>query len=331
MSTQDGREVYRCPDYTDEGADFTYTQTLYRNEAPSRMGILRVHFPDINSYIFSSIRFMIPSVVFTLILLITFIFTIVVIFRQKRYSEIKNDFINNMTHELKTPIASISLAAQMLNDDSVPKSEKMMKHLVGVVSDETKRLRFLVEKVLQMSMFDRKKSSFKKKRLDLNEMVETIANSFSLRVEHTGGKINVDIEAVDSTIYVDEVNFQNVIFNLMDNAVKYRKPDKPLDVTLKTWNDDKWLYLSVSDTGLGMKKEDQKKIFEKFYRVHTGNVHDVKGFGLGLAYVKKVVDLHGGDIKVDSELGKGTTFTMKVCRSLRMNNQITTNSNKLLV
>ena len=312
VSTQDGREVYRCPDYTDEGADFTYTQTLYRNEAPSRMGILRVHFPDINSYIFSSIRFMIPSVVFTLILLITFIFTIVVIFRQKRYSEIKNDFINNMTHELKTPIASISLAAQMLNDDSVPKSEKMMKHLVGVVSDETKRLRFLVEKVLQMSMFDRKKSSFKKKRLDLNEMVETIANSFSLRVEHTGGKINVDIEAVDSTIYVDEVNFQNVIFNLMDNAVKYRKPDKPLDVTLKTWNDDKWLYLSVSDTGLGMKKEDQKKIFEKFYRVHTGNVHDVKGFGLGLAYVKKVVDLHGGDIKVDSELGKGTTFTMKL-------------------
>ncbi len=187
-----------------------------------------------------------------------------------------------------------------------------MKHLVGVVSDETKRLRFLVEKVLQMSMFDRKKSSFKKKRLDLNEMVETIANSFTLRVEHTGGKIFVDIEAVDSTIYVDEVNFQNVIFNLMDNAVKYHKPDQPLNVTLKTWNDDKWLYLTVSDNGLGMKKEDLKKIFEKFYRVHTGNVHDVKGFGLGLAYVKKVVDLHDGEIKVDSELGKGTTFTIKL-------------------
>ncbi|MDY6240820.1 MAG: HAMP domain-containing sensor histidine kinase [Prevotella sp.] len=312
VSTQDGREVYRCPDYSDEGSEFTYTQTLYRNESPTHMGVLRVHFPDINSYIFSSIRFMIPSVVFTLILLITFIFTIVVIFRQKRYSEMKNDFINNMTHELKTPIASISLAAQMLNDDTVPKTDKMMKHLVGVVSDETKRLRFLVEKVLQMSMFDRKKSSFKKKRLDLNEMVETIANSFTLRVEHTGGKIFVDIEAVDSTIYVDEVNFQNVIFNLMDNAVKYHKPDQPLNVTLKTWNDDKWLYLTVSDNGLGMKKEDLKKIFEKFYRVHTGNVHDVKGFGLGLAYVKKVVDLHDGEIKVDSELGKGTTFTIKL-------------------
>lgn len=312
VSTQDGREVYRCPDYSDEGSEFTYTQMLFRNDPSSRMGVVRVHFPDINSYIFSSVKFMIPSVVFTLILMVTFIFTLVVVFRQKRYSEMKNDFVNNMTHELKTPIASISLAAQMMNDDTVNKSDKMMKHLVGVVSDETKRLRFLVEKVLQMSMFDRKKSSFKRKELDLNEMVESIANSFTLRVEHTGGKISVDIGAIDSTIYVDEVNFQNVIFNLMDNAVKYRKPDEPLNIYLKTWNDDKWLYLSVRDTGKGMKKEDLKKIFEKFYRVGTGNVHDVKGFGLGLAYVKKVVDLHDGTIKVDSEYGKGSTFTIKL-------------------
>ena len=312
VTTQDGREVYRCPDYSDEGSEFTYTQVLFRNDPSSKMGVVKVHFPDINSYIFSSIKFMIPSVFFTLILLVTFIITLVLVFRQKRYNEIKNDFVNNMTHELKTPIASISLATQMLNDDSVTKSEKMRKHLVGVITDETKRLRFLVEKVLQMSMFDRKKSSFKKKHLDLNEMVESIANSFSLRVEHTGGKINVDIGAVDSDIYVDEVNFQNVIFNLMDNAVKYRKTDKPVDIYLKTWNDDKWLYLSVHDTGKGIKKDDLKKIFEKFYRVGTGNVHDVKGFGLGLAYVKKVVDLHDGEIKVDSEYGKGSTFIIKL-------------------
>ena len=312
VTTQDGREVYRCPDYSDEGSEFTYTQVLFRNDPSSKMGVVKVHFPDINSYIFSSIKFMIPSVFFTLILLVTFIITLVIVFRQKRYNEIKNDFVNNMTHELKTPIASISLATQMLNDDSVTKSEKMRKHLVGVITDETKRLRFLVEKVLQMSMFDRKKSSFKKKHLDLNEMVESIANSFSLRVEHTGGKINVDIGAVDSDIYVDEVNFQNVIFNLMDNAVKYRKTDEPVDIYLKTWNDDKWLYLSVHDTGKGIKKDDLKKIFEKFYRIGTGNVHDVKGFGLGLAYVKKVVDLHDGEIKVDSEYGKGSTFTIKL-------------------
>lgn len=312
VTTQDGREVYRCPDYSDEGSEFTYTQVLFRNDPSSKMGVVKVHFPDINSYIFSSIKFMIPSVFFTLILLVTFIITLVIVFRQKRYNEIKNDFVNNMTHELKTPIASISLATQMLNDDSVTKSEKMRKHLVGVITDETKRLRFLVEKVLQMSMFDRKKSSFKKKHLDINEMVESIANSFSLRVEHTGGKINVDIGAVDSDIYVDEVNFQNVIFNLMDNAVKYRKTDEPVNIYLKTWNDDKWLYLSVHDTGKGIKKDDLKKIFEKFYRVGTGNVHDVKGFGLGLAYVKKVVDLHDGEIKVDSEYGKGSTFTIKL-------------------
>ena len=312
VTTQDGREVYRCPDYSDEGSEFTYTQVLFRNDPSSKMGVVKVHFPDINSNKFSRIKFMIPSVFFTLILLVTFIITLVIVFRQKRYNEIKNDFVNNMTHELKTPIASISLATQMLNDDSVTKSEKMRKHLVGVITDETKRLRFLVEKVLQMSMFDRKKSSFKKKHLDLNELVESIANSFSLRVEHTGGKINVDIGAVDSDIYVDEVNFQNVIFNLMDNAVKYRKTDEPVDIYLKTWNDDKWLYLSVHDTGKGIKKDDLKKIFEKFYRVGTGNVHDVKGFGLGLAYVKKVVDLHDGEIKVDSEYGKGSTFTIKL-------------------
>ena len=310
--TQDGREVYRCPDYTEDGEEYTYSKVLFRNDPQSKTGEVRLHFPDINSYIYSSVRFMIPSVIFTVVLLITFIFTIFVIFRQKRYSEIKNDFINNMTHELKTPIASISLASQMLNDDSVSKSPEMMKHLGTVINDETKRLRFLVEKVLQMSMFDRKKAVFKKKELDLNEMVENVANSFTLRVEHTGGKIYTDIGAIDSTIYVDEVHFQNVINNLIDNAVKYRKPDQPIDIYLTTWNDKDNLYLSVRDTGIGIKKDNLKKVFDKFYRVHTGNVHDVKGFGLGLAYVKNIVDLHSGEIKVESEYGKGTTFTIKL-------------------
>ena len=310
VSTADGREVYRCPDYTEDGLPYTYSQVLFRNDPSSKMGVVRIHFPDINGYIYSSVRFMIPSVAFTLVLFVTFIFTIVVIFRQKRYTEIKNDFINNMTHELKTPIASISLAAQMLNDNSVAKSPAMLNHLGGVINDESKRLRFLVEKVLQMSMFDRKNAVFKKKELDLNEMVENIANSFTLRVEHTGGKIYTEIEAVDSAIYVDEMHFQNVIFNLLDNAVKYRKQDEPLDIYMRTWNDDHHLYLSIRDTGVGIKKENLKKIFEKFYRVHTGNLHDAKGFGLGLAYVKKIIDLHKGTIHVESEYGKGTKFTI---------------------
>jgi two-component system phosphate regulon sensor histidine kinase PhoR len=312
VSTADGREVYRCPDYTEDGLQYSYTQVLFHNDPSSKMGVVKIHFPDMNSYIMSSVRFVIPAIIFTIVLLLTFIFTIVVIFRQKRYTEIKNDFINNMTHELKTPISSISLAAQMLNDDSVTKSPQMQKHLGGVINDESKRLRFLVEKVLQMSMFDRKTASFKKKELDLNELLEQIAGTFSLRVEHTGGKIYTEIEAVDSAIYVDEVHFQNAITNLMDNAVKYHKPDQPLDIYIRTWNDEEKLYFSIRDTGLGIKRENVKKIFDKFYRVHTGNVHDVKGFGLGLAYVKKIINLHEGEIKCESDLGKGTTFIISL-------------------
>lgn len=312
VTTQDGREVYRCPDYSEEGEEHSYSQVLFRNDPQQKTGLVHIHFPDMNSYIFSTVTFMIPTIVFTLVLLVTFVFTIFIIFRQKKLTEIKNDFINNMTHELKTPISSISLAAQMLNDESVTKSPAMMKHLGGVVNDESKRLRFLVEKVLQMSMFDKKKAIFKKKELDLNELAENAAQSFGLRVEHTGGKIYLEVEAVDSAIYVDEVHFTNAIFNLMDNAVKYCKPDKPLNIYLRTWNDDNHLYLSIRDTGIGMKKESLKKIFDKFYRVHTGNVHDVKGFGLGLAYVKKIVDMHDGKISVESTYGEGTTFTIQM-------------------
>ena len=313
VQTSDGREIYRCPDYSDEGKSITYSQILFRNDPAAKTGTVTIHFPDINSYIYSSVHFMIPALVFTGVLLITFIFTIVVIFRQKRFSEMRNDFINNMTHELKTPISSISLASQMLGDKSVKKNEQMITHLGGVINDESKRLRFLVEKVLQMSMFDRKKSIFKMRELDINELVEGIANSFTLRVEHTGGHVYTEVEAVESTVFVEEMHFSNAIFNLMDNAVKYCKSDAPLDIYLRTWNPSPGkVSISIRDTGIGIKKDNLKKIFERFYRVHTGNRHDVKGFGLGLAYVKKVIDLHKGTIHVDSEYGKGTTFTMTI-------------------
>lgn len=312
VATQDGREVYRCSDYDAEGEEYAYEQVLFRNDPRSSMGVVKIHFPKMKSYIFSGIMFLIPSLVFTFVLLVTFIFTIVVIFRQKKLSEMKNDFINNMTHELKTPISSISLASQMLNDDSVKKSETMTKHLASVIGDETKRLRFLVEKVLQMSMFEQQKAIFKKKELDVNDLLDTVSQTFSLRVEHTGGHVDLSLNATHPTAYVDEMHFSNMLFNLMDNAIKYRSEDRELILKVSSWNDDKHLYLSVADNGQGIKKENQKKIFEKFYRVHTGNQHNVKGFGLGLAYVKKVVDVHKGTIKVESEYGKGTTFTIEL-------------------
>lgn len=300
------------PNITQSEDNTMFVQALFPNDPANKKIFLKVYFPSKAKYILKSVRFLIPAFAFTLVLLIVFVYTIILAFRQKKLNEMKTDFINNMTHEFKTPISTISLAAQMLNDDSVRKSPGMLQHISSIINDETKRLRFQVEKVLQMSMFDRKKAVFKKKRLDLNEMVENIANSFTLRVEHTGGKIYTEIEAIESALYVDEVHFQNVINNLLDNAVKYRKPDQPINIYLRTWNDDNHLYLSVRDTGLGIKKENLKKVFDKFYRVHTGNVHDVKGFGLGLAYVKKIIMLHNGDITIDSELGKGTKFTIKL-------------------
>lgn len=321
VTTSDGREVYRCPDYTEDGEEITYTQILFRNDPQTKIGMVNIHFPDMSKYIFSSIRFMIPAIVFTGVLLLTFIFTIFIIFRQKKLSEMRNDFINNMTHEFKTPISSISLAAQMLKDDTVNKSPKMLSHLSGVIFDETKRLRFQVEKVLQMSMFDRKKATFKKQELELNELVEGVINTFTLKVESTGGKIEKALNAEISKVYVDEMHFTNVVFNLMDNAVKYKKDDVDIELKVTTWNDDKNVYLSIADNGIGIKRENLKKIFEKFYRVHTGNRHDVKGFGLGLAYVKNVVDLHKGHIHAESELGKGTKFIIKlpICKEQRIN------------
>ena len=240
--------------------------------------------------------------------LITFIFTIVVIFRQKKLTEIKNDFINNMTHEFKTPISTISLAAQMLQDPSVGKSPQMFQHISNVINDETKRLRFQVEKVLQMSMFERQKVTMKMKDIDANELINGVINTFALKVEKHNGKITANLEAEESMIFVDEMHFTNVIFNLMDNAVKYKRPDEELLLNVRTWNESGRLLISIQDNGIGIKKEDLKKIFEKFYRVHTGNLHDVKGFGLGLAYVKKIVQDLKGTIRAESEVGVGTKF-----------------------
>lgn len=305
---RNGREVYRCPDYSDEGSESTYTQPLFLNDPPTRMSIVKVHFPDRRNYIFDTVTFMIPSMIFTFVLLITFIFTICIVFRQKKLTEMKNDFINNMTHEFKTPISTISLAAQMLRDPAVGKSPVMFQHISDVINDEMKRLRFQVEKVLQMSMFDRQKATLKMKELDVNELVTGVANTFSLKVEHYNGSIDLELQAEDPIVLADEMHLTNVIFNLMDNAVKYKHPDVGLKLTIKTWNEAEKLMISIQDNGIGIKKENLKKIFERFYRVHTGNLHDVKGFGLGLAYVKKIVTDHKGSIRAESEQNIGTKF-----------------------
>ena len=311
-----GAIVYRSagyqPSLRDENSMFI--QTLFPNDPKNKMYYLKVYFPTKSDYIFDSIRFMIPSFIFTFILLVTFVCTIILAFRQKKLTEMKNDFINNMTHEFKTPISTISLAAQMLNDSAVLKSPAMLSHISTVINDETKRLRFQVEKVLQMSMFDRQKATLRLQAVDANVLIANITSTFKLKVEKYGGKIDAILDAEESTVNVDEMHFTNVVFNLLDNAVKYRREDVPLQLTVSTCNvnlhGEERISVTVADNGIGMKREDLKKIFEKFYRVSTGNRHDVKGFGLGLAYVKKIVGELGGEITVDSELNVGTKFTI---------------------
>lgn len=311
ISTSDGREVYRCPDYDDKGAEYTYTQTLFRNDPISKMGVVKIHFPGQKQFVFSMARLMAPAMVFTLILFITFMFTIYLFVRQRKINEMKNDFVNNMTHEFKTPIASLSLAAQMLADGSVRKSEAMYENLGRVIDTETKRLRYQVEKVLQMSLYDHDNIALKPVELNADELVESIVStSFALQVERMGGKIEAYMEAERPTVYFDEMHFTNVISTLMDNAVKYRRDDVPLELLIRSWNRGEKYCLSIQDNGIGIRKEDLKRIFEKFYRVHTGNQHDVKGFGLGLAYVRNMVRQHKGTIKVESEPGNGATFTI---------------------
>jgi two-component system phosphate regulon sensor histidine kinase PhoR len=311
LVTNTGRVIYTSDkDANPNVVENSYSQAVFRNDSPNRMGVIRVYFPTLDDYIDKSVGFMLPSLTFIAILMITFAFTLFLIMRQRKITEMKNDFVNNMTHEFKTPISTISLAAQMLNDQAVSKSPQMFKHISGVINDETKRLRFQVEKVLQMSMFERQSNTMKLKEMDIDELINGVVNTFKLKVENIGGTIDASFETEDPFAMADEMHFTNVIFNLMDNAVKYKRADVPLHLEVRTWNEPGKLMISVADNGIGIKKDDLKKIFDRFYRVHTGNRHDVKGFGLGLAYVKKVIVNHKGTIKADSELGNGTKFTI---------------------
>ena len=292
-----------------ENVDDVFTQTLFPRDPASRIYRLKVYFPTKSDYIFRSISFMVPAFAFTLILLVIFIYTIIVAFRQKKLTEMKNDFINNMTHEFKTPISSISLAAQMLNDPDIRKSPAMLQQISQVVNDETKRLRFQVEKVLQMSMFDRQKATLKIEEIDANLVVYNIVNTFKLKVEKYGGHIDANLDAMNALVEVDEMHFTNVIFNLLDNAVKYRSEERPLHLVVGSRDlPGERLEISIADNGIGIRRDDLKKIFDKFFRVSTGNRHDVKGFGLGLAYVHKMVTELGGTISVESEINIGTKF-----------------------
>ena len=270
---------------------------------------LYVYFPKRSGFLLRATGFtIIPTIILTGLLIAIFAYAILVIFRQKKLSMIKNDFINNMTHELKTPISTISLASQMLEDGSITNTPKTIEHISRVINQESKRLSFQVEKVLQMAVFNEGRLKLKFKEFDLNHTLQSVLNNFELRVKSKNGVLHAELNADNAVIKGDEVHITNVVFNLLDNAMKYSR-ETP-DITVSTENKNDMVVVSVRDKGIGIPKEHHTQIFDRFYRVPTGNVHDVKGFGLGLSYVKKIVDLHNGKIKVDSAVNKGTKFSI---------------------
>lgn len=270
-------------------------------------GYLNLYFPQKGQFLISSVlKNILSSILFTGLILFCFIYTINVIVRQKHVSEMKNDFINNMTHEFKTPIATISLASDSILNPSIIGNQDKIKRFLGIIKQENKRMLSQVEKVLQMAVLDRKDFTLNKSEVNMVEIVDQAAMHTSLLVDKKEGIVRTHIRSENPIIVADQTHISNLVHNLLDNAYKY-SPEKPeIDITLEDKGSS--VKISVKDNGIGMSSESQKNIFDKFYRVHTGNLHDVKGFGLGLSYVKAIVDAHGGTISVQSELGKGSSF-----------------------
>ena len=239
-----------------------------------------------------------------------FVFTLVTIVRQRRMSEIKNDLVNNLTHELKTPIATIALACEALTDPSLPKSEERTKTFTNMIRDENKRLGVLVESVLQSAVLDSGRMRLRPVDLDLHHMITEVARNTNILAERRNGRIGTDLKAELAHVKGDRIHLANVLYNLVDNAVKYC--EKEPRITISTASNDSGITISVQDNGIGMAKSELKRIFDRLYRVPTGNLHNVKGFGLGLSYVKNVVEGHGGTITVESEPGLGSTFRINL-------------------
>jgi two-component system phosphate regulon sensor histidine kinase PhoR len=272
---------------------------------------LLILFPNRSKYLLKKVwQILVASIILISILIGIFYFALSTIFQQKRISIIKNDFINNMTHELKTPISTISLACEALSDKELGADEKRRTNYVRMIGQENSRLALLVENVLKSAIWDSGDFELKLKKVKFNSLVEDVIRSIEIQVKSRGGVITSSFDASDDLIQADKVLITNLVFNLLDNAIKYSK-EKP-EIHVSTEIKGNSISLMIEDNGIGISKVDQKKIFEKFYRVPTGNIHNVKGFGLGLNYVKEIVEKHGGAITFSSKLGIGSKFTVSI-------------------
>jgi two-component system phosphate regulon sensor histidine kinase PhoR len=254
--------------------------------------------------------FILGAILFTIIITTAFFITIRTLLKQKKLSEIKSDFINNMTHEFKTPLATISLAVDALRNEKVSGDKEKTAYFTGIIKEENKRMNKQVETILQAALLDKQEVQLNLQKLSAHQLIRSALNNIALPVQEKNGQIEVQLDAEKDLIMADEVHFTNIINNLLDNAVKYSKED--LYIKLSTSNQGNLLKIKIEDNGIGMNKETLSRIFEKFYRAHTGNIHNVKGFGLGLSYVKTMVDAHRGSIKPESTPGKGSCFLISI-------------------
>ena len=277
----------------------------------SQPKFLSVFFPNQNNYILRTMWLLLTiSAMFILVIIFSFSFTVSTIIRQKKVSEVKNDFINNMTHELKTPISTISLACQALGDPDIKTKEGVVDNYINVIADENKRLAMVVENVLRTAVMDKGELKLKTVDIDVHEVVGQVLQNMNIQIDKRGGQFNTDLQASNTLVQADKIHLTNVIFNLVDNALKYT--EKVPIIKVGTRDKQEGVVIFIEDNGIGISRENQKKIFDKLYRVPTGNIHNVKGFGLGLSYVKAIVNKHNGWIKVKSEPNRGSRFEILI-------------------
>ncbi|MGF1925415.1 MAG: sensor histidine kinase, partial [Bacteroidia bacterium] len=284
-----------------------YEHSLFSNDLIRDPGMLYVSFPDKNSAILENLfATLASSVALLLVLIFIFAYTIFAIIKQKKLSEMKTDFINNMTHEFKTPVATIMIASEALKDPEVVSDKGRICRLAGIIYDENVRLGNHIERVLNVARLDKEELKLDLAPVDLNDLVSAVVDSMDLQLKKKDATVILNLSANPAVIMGDELHLSNVIYNLIDNANKYSSGAPRISITTK--NTPRYMHLTVADEGIGMTKDDTKRIFDQFYRVPTGNLHDVKGFGLGLNYVQDIISKMGGNIKVNSEKDKGTSF-----------------------
>ncbi len=284
-----------------------YVTELFRSDNERSSGRLAVYFPNKSNILMGNMTVMLfSSIALLLVLLGCFAYTIFTMLRQKKISEMKTDFINNMTHEFKTPVATIMIASESLRDPEIASDQMRATRLANIIYDENIRLGNHIERVLNIARLEKDNLKLEHRDIDINDLAQAVVDSMELQLHKNGAQVHMHLDAADAIVMGDELHLSNVLFNLIDNAIKYSS-ESP-DITIRTKNIHKHIQITVADQGIGMSRDQLSKIFDQFYRIPTGNRHDVKGFGLGLSYVSDIVKRCGGKVQVKSEKDKGTTF-----------------------